>query len=118
MITQVIGLNYITSCHLNTRVLSLGYPVPNYGGQRMVESSSPLSTSDSIYNPNTLGMQTSQGEGSSGGPRFLVQSQKRIRNGAYICSVNSYQYQGNDQLQYGPYFDTAVSNLYFQALAM
>ena len=80
---------------------SYGYPAaPPFDGERLWRCTSPLQTSDTGANPATLGIGCDMTGGSSGGGWIV---------GSNVVSVNSYGYDNQPDVMYGPYQATSRS---------
>lgn len=80
-----------------------GYPVPVYGGQRIVYTYNFATLNDGNFSPNPIGFTSLMQGGSSGGPWILgVTGASPAVNG-----VVSYGYIGQDNI-FSPYFDSVV----------
>jgi len=88
---------------------SYGYPAaPPFSGERLWKCNSPLQTSDSGANPATLGIGCDMTGGSSGGGWIV---------GSNVVSVNSYGYDNQPNVMYGPYQGSVAQSLYNAASA-
>jgi V8-like Glu-specific endopeptidase len=88
---------------------SYGYPAaPPFTGERLWRCSSPLQTSDNSANPATLGIGCDMTGGSSGGGWIV---------GSSVYSVNSYGYNNQPDVMYGPYQGNVAQSLYNAAAA-
>jgi len=100
-----IAFNYSRSQTYN----SYGYPAaPPFSGERLWKCNSPLQTSDSGANPATLGIGCDMTGGSSGGGWIV---------GSNVVSVNSYGYDNQPNVMYGPYQGSVAQSLYNAASA-
>jgi len=88
---------------------SYGYPAaPPFTGERLWRCTSPLQTSDTGANPATLGIGCDMTGGSSGGGWVV---------GSNVVSVNSYGYDNQPDVMYGPYQGSVAQSLYNAAAA-
>ncbi len=88
---------------------SYGYPAaPPFTGERLWRCNSPLQTSDNSANPPTLGIGCDMTGGSSGGGWIV---------GSNVVSVNSYGYDNQPDVMYGPYQGSVAQSLYNAAAA-
>jgi hypothetical protein len=89
--------------------VSYGYPAaPPFGGERLWTCTSGLQTSDASANPATLGIGCDMTGGSSGGGWIV---------GSDLYSVNSYGYDNQPDVMYGPYQGDVAQSLYDAAAA-
>ena len=87
--------------------LSHGYPAaPPFSGGRMYICEADLGTRDTSANPPTMGIGCDMTGGSSGGGWVV---------GNNVLSVNSYGYQTQPNVMYGPYQGTVAQQLYTSA---
>ena len=97
---RTIAFNYSRSQNFQ----SYGYPAaPPFTGERLWRCSSPLQTQDTSANPATLGIGCDMTGGSSGGGWIV---------GASVYSVNSYGYNNQPDVMYGPYQGSVAQSLY------
>lgn len=83
---------------------SYGYPAaPPFTGERLWRCNSPLQTQDTSANPATLGIGCDMTGGSSGGGWVV---------GSSVYSVNSYGYNNQPDVMYGPYQGSVAQSLY------
>ena len=95
-----IAFNYNRSQNFQ----SYGYPAaPPFTGERLWRCNSPLQTSDNSANPATMGIGCDMTGGSSGGGWIV---------GASVYSVNSYGYDNQPDVMYGPYQGSVAQSLY------
>jgi hypothetical protein len=88
---------------------SYGYPAaPPFSGERLWRCTSALQTSDTSANPDTLGIGCDMTGGSSGGGWIV---------GSNVVSVNSYGYNNQPDVMYGPYQGSVAQSLYTAASA-
>lgn len=100
-----IAFNYNRSQTYN----SYGYPAaPPFTGERLWRCNSPLQTQDTSANPATLGIGCDMTGGSSGGGWIV---------GSNVVSVNSYGYDNQPNVMYGPYQGSVAQSLYNAAAA-
>lgn len=100
-----IAFNYSRSQNYQ----SYGYPAaPPFTGERLWRCNSPLQTSDSSANPATMGIGCDMTGGSSGGGWIV---------GSNVYSVNSYGYNNQPDVMYGPYQGSVAQSLYNAAAA-
>ena len=86
---------------------SHGYPAaPPFNGERQWECDSPLAQSDARQLPQTMGIGCDMTGGSSGGGWIV---------GSDLYSVNSYGYQNQPNVMFGPYMDSEAQALYTAA---
>ena len=107
-LTDVVGgrnpsFNYAR----NQTYVSHGYPAaPPFSGGRMFICEADLGTRDTSANPATMGIGCDMTGGSSGGGWVV---------GNNVLSVNSYGYQTQPNVMYGPYQGTVAQQLYTSA---
>jgi hypothetical protein len=83
---------------------SYGYPAARpFTGERLWRCNSPLQTSDNSANPATMGIGCDMTGGSSGGGWVV---------GSSVYSVNSYGYNNQPDVMYGPYQGSVAQSLY------
>ena len=100
-----IAFNYSRSQNFQ----SYGYPAaPPFTGERLWRCNSPLQTSDNSANPATMGIGCDMTGGSSGGGWIV---------GSSLYSVNSYGYDNQPDVMYGPYQGSVAQSLYNAAAA-
>ncbi|MDA0182735.1 hypothetical protein OJ997_20655 [Solirubrobacter phytolaccae] len=100
-----IAFNYSRSQTYN----SYGYPAaPPFSGERLWRCNSTLQTQDTGANPATLGIGCDMTGGSSGGGWIV---------GSSVYSVNSYGYDNQPNVMYGPYQGSVAQSLYNAASA-
>lgn len=100
-----IAFNYSRSQTYN----SYGYPAaPPFDGERLWRCNSGLQTQDTSANPATLGIGCDMTGGSSGGGWIV---------GSNVVSVNSYGYDNQPNVMYGPYQGSVAQSLYNAAAA-
>lgn len=58
----------ITTCKIGDDVISVGYPVPQFGGQRMVRTIANVTRMDYGVEPAALGIYSPMRDGAFGGP--------------------------------------------------
>jgi hypothetical protein len=93
----------------NQNYQSYGYPAaPPFDGERLWRCTSALQSSDTDANPPTLGIGCDMTGGSSGGGWIV---------GSNVVSVNSYGYDNQPDVMYGPYQGTVAQSLYNAAAA-
>ena len=89
--------------------VSYGYPAaPPFSGERLWTCSSPLQTSDNGASPATMGIGCDMTGGSSGGGWIV---------GGNLYSENSYGYDNQPNVMYGPYLDSVAQSVYNAAAA-
>jgi uncharacterized repeat protein (TIGR01451 family) len=92
-------------------VRALGYPIPFYGGMRLVESEGYSLLSDSLYQPPAVGIYSKLKSGSSGGP-WLVNFRAGAAGETNFLNGNvSFQKVGLPQV-YSPNFDDTAKHLW------
>lgn len=103
-VEDVVGakLGYQTGAGRGTNVRAIGYPVPQYGGQRMVNTVASITYTNNQFRPASIGIVSKMQGGCSGGPWVCGDN--------LACGVNSYGYQGQDNL-FSPSFDAEVTNM-------
>jgi hypothetical protein len=95
-----IAFNYNRSQNFQ----SYGYPAaPPFTGERLWRCNSPLQTSDNSANPATMGIGCDMTGGSSGGGWIV---------GTSLYSVNSYGYDNQPDVMFGPYQGSVAQSLY------
>jgi hypothetical protein len=100
-----IAFNYSRSQNFQ----SYGYPAaPPFTGERLWRCNSPLQTQDTSANPATNGIGCDMTGGSSGGGWIV---------GSSVYSVNSYGYDNQPDVMYGPYQGSVAQSLYNAASA-
>jgi hypothetical protein len=100
-----IAFNYNRSQTYN----SYGYPAaPPFNGQRLWRCNSTLQRNDTSANPATMGIGCDMTGGSSGGGWIV---------GSSVYSVNSYGYNNQPNVMYGPYQGSVAQSLYNAASA-
>ena len=100
-----IAFNYSRSQNFQ----SYGYPAaPPFTGERLWRCNSPVQTSDNSANPATMGIGCDMTGGSSGGGWIV---------GSSLYSVNSYGYDNQPDVMYGPYQGSVAQSLYNAAAA-
>ena len=100
-----IAFNYSRSQNFQ----SYGYPAaPPFTGERLWRCNSPLQTSDNSANPATMGIGCDMTGGSSGGGWIV---------GSSVYSVNSYGYDNQPDVMYGPFQGSVAQSLYNAASA-
>jgi V8-like Glu-specific endopeptidase len=100
-----IAFNYSRSQTYN----SYGYPAaPPFTGERLWRCNSGLQTSDDSASPATMGIGCDMTGGSSGGGWIV---------GSNVVSVNSYGYDNQPDVMYGPYQGSVAQSLYNAAAA-
>jgi hypothetical protein len=88
---------------------SYGYPAaPPFNGERLWRCTSTLQTQDTSANPATNGIGCDMTGGSSGGGWIV---------GSSVYSVNSYGYNNQPDVMYGPYQGSVAQSLYNAAAA-
>ena len=89
--------------------VSYGYPAaPPFTGERLWTCNSPLQRSDSTTSPQTLGIGCDMTGGSSGGGWIV---------GGNLVSENSYGYDNQPNVMYGPYLGSVAQSVYNAAAA-
>jgi hypothetical protein len=88
---------------------AFGYPVPFYGGEKMVLSQSPFAYYETFYEPPPTGIYSKLKSGSSGGP-WIMEFAPYTTGHNYVNGVVSFQKVGFPQV-YSPYFDEEVKKL-------
>lgn len=88
-------------------VIAIGYPVPRFGGERMVRTKADVIKTEKQFKPPTIGIISRMEGGCSGGPW--------VCNQHFACGLNSYGYAGRGDL-YSPGFDEDVKTLFEYAL--
>ena len=100
-----IAFNYSRSQNFQ----SYGYPAaPPFTGERLWRCNSPVQTHDNSANPATMGIGCDMTGGSSGGGWIV---------GSSVYSVNSYGYDNQPDVMYGPYQGSVAQSLYNAASA-
>jgi len=100
-----ISFNYNRS----QNYVSYGYPAaPPFTGERLWTCSSPLQTSDNGASPATMGIGCDMTGGSSGGGWIV---------GSNLYSENSYGYDNQPNVMFGPYLDSVAQSVYNAAAA-
>jgi V8-like Glu-specific endopeptidase len=112
---EVVGKIQIGTCDVNDDVLALGYPGPDYGAERMVQTVSKIVRRFpfSPWTPAPIQIRSKQGPGSSGGPWF---SHSKDSNTNIACSVNSFGLRFT-YFVFGPFFDKDVLDMHKVAVA-
>ena len=88
---------------------SYGYPAaPPFTGERLWTCTSPLQTSDNGASPATLGIGCDMTGGSSGGGWIV---------GNNLVSENSYGYDNQPNVMFGPYLGSVAQSVYNAAAA-
>ncbi len=101
------GISFNSSRSQN--YVSYGYPAaPPFTGERLWTCNSPLQTSDNSTSPATLGIGCDMTGGSSGGGWIV---------GGNLYSVNSYGYDGQPDVMFGPYLGSVAQSVYNAASA-
>eukprot|EP01080_Neovahlkampfia_damariscottae_P006992 gene6992-11158_t len=90
-------------------VNAIGYPVKNWGGEKMVHSLATIQYFDNQKKPPTRGISSALTPGCSGGPWY-----GQSRRGKGVFGVNSYTKRKGDI--YSPSFDHEISRIWRQAI--
>jgi hypothetical protein len=109
-LTDRVGGRGITfNSNRSQNYVSYGYPAaPPFDGERLWTCNSPLQTSDSSANPPTLGIGCDMTGGSSGGGWIV---------GNNLYSENSYGYDNQPNVMFGPYLTSVAQGVYNAAAA-
>ncbi len=100
-----IAFNYSRSQNFQ----SYGYPAaPPFSGERLWRCNSPLQTQRQLGQPADMGIGCDMTGGSSGGGWIV---------GSSVYSVNSYGYDNQPDVMYGPYQGSVAQSLYNAAAA-
>ena len=104
-LTDRVGGRGITfNYNRNQTYTSYGYPAaPPFTGERLWTCNSPLQTSDNGANPATMGIGCDMTGGSSGGGWIV---------GNNLYSENSYGYNDQPNVMYGPYLGSVAQQVY------
>ena len=116
---DVVGRIQIGSCDVNGDFLSLGYPGPDWGAERMVQTVGKIARRFpfSPWTPAPIGIRSKQGPGSSGGPWITTGTDKKTgKTFKVACSVNSFLLRWTYYV-FGPFFDQAVLDMHKLAVA-
>jgi V8-like Glu-specific endopeptidase len=113
---DTVGKIQIGTCDVEDQFLSLGYPGPDWGAEKMVQTVGKIARRFpfSPWTPAPLGMRSKQGPGSSGGP--WISPAKNAENKLVACSVNSFLLRFTYYV-FGPFFDQDVLDLHKVAIA-
>lgn len=68
---QAVGSLMLRTCVVGDVVDAVGYPVDNFGGERMVHSKGPITEVDRSERPNPIGLPSNMTSGSSGGRLYF-----------------------------------------------
>ena len=107
---QVVGKLGFTRCKRGDSVTAIGYPVPEFGGQKMVRTKQTITLNNSRFRPASIGIISPMKGGCSGGPWVFG------NDGSDACGVNSYGYTGRDDL-YSPSVDSEVEEMQKSAVS-
>ena len=113
-----VGKIEIGSCDVDDDFMALGYPGPEYGGEKMVRSIGKIARRFpfSPWTPAPVGIRSKQGPGSSGGPWVSPKKNEKTGEIKYIaCSVNSFGLRWTYYV-FGPFFDKDVLEMHKVAL--
>lgn len=100
---EVVGKLGFKVARKGTKVEAVGYPVPRFGGQKMVHSpNATIQWENSQYNPPTIGIYSSMEGGCSGGPW--------VCENLTACGVNSHGVPGQGRL-WSPGFNEDIAKL-------
>eukprot|EP01080_Neovahlkampfia_damariscottae_P011516 gene11516-4680_t len=115
---DVVGRIKIGSCDVEDAFLSLGYPGPDWGAERMVQTTGKIARRFpfSPWTPAPLGMRSKQGPGSSGGPWVTTKKDAKGEEYEVACSVNSFLLRWTYYV-FGPFFDADVLAMHKLAVA-
>eukprot|EP01080_Neovahlkampfia_damariscottae_P011515 gene11515-4679_t len=105
-----VGKIKIGSCDVDDDYMALGYPGPDYGGEKMVRTVGKIIRRFpfSPWTPAPVGIRSKQGPGSSGGPWVSPQKNSKTGEIKYMaCSVNSFGLRWTYYV-FGPFFDADV----------
>lgn len=69
---EATGALDIGTCKLGEGVISVGYPVPQFGGQRMVRTKTNITREDGGVAPRALGIYSPMRNGAFGGPWYAL----------------------------------------------
>jgi hypothetical protein len=106
---RVGGRGISFSYNRSQNYVSYGYPAaPPFTGERLWTCSSPLQVSDNGASPATMGIGCDMTGGSSGGGWIV---------GGNLYSENSYGYDNQPNVMYGPYLDSVAQGVYNAAAA-
>jgi hypothetical protein len=109
-LTDRVGGRGITfNSNRSQNYVAYGYPAaPPFSGERLWTCNSPLQTSDSSASPATMGIGCDMTGGSSGGGWIV---------GGNLYSENSYGYDNQPDVMYGPYLGSVAQGVYNAAAA-
>jgi hypothetical protein len=65
---EAVGALGFSTCKIGDGVVSVGYPVPQFGGQRMVRTIANITRDDNGVVPSALGIYSPMRNGAFGGP--------------------------------------------------
>jgi uncharacterized repeat protein (TIGR01451 family) len=92
-------------------VRALGYPIPYYGGQRLVESEGYSLLNDPAYTPPPVGIYSKLKSGASGGPWLLNFRAGAAGEANFLNGDTSFQRTGTPQI-YSPAMDGQAKRLW------
>jgi len=115
---RVVGKLNIGVCDVGDSYRSFGYPGPDYGGNKMVQTIGDIQRRFPLspWDPAPLGIRSKQGPGSSGGPwitKFQDKNTGAVSN--VVCSVNSFLIRFTYYV-FGPYFDRKVLEMAVESI--